>query len=322
MAAPSTILTIICLFLKAHLPLPAYAAPTQPNSESYSTRQEPAPDESWAIRNLTRVCSADDNLCEWNFVIDTGPPLPGDPDPVVVAYTAVQADDGGAVFVGKAPGYSNHRWRQDTQATPVSSSSSPSASFTWTNPFTDSVLRMTKRTLGIFSPPTSNNWHDQIKNTHKHKYRETSQHRQRPSSLVTSDTNTTALLQTPCRHFTYSTPSSSDNNNNTPSIPASRATTSTVTQCGVFGVMSGWTHIDSGGGAALLAHRPHASNSSSGGSGANAKTSNRVHHKQRSDEITDGFTVLSVVDAARGVLVWPAYSDAELLSAAEEQQGG
>lgn len=206
-------------------------------------QQEQDQQEIWTIRDMKRTCSDTDNLCEWDFVIDIGPPAPGDPGPVARRRTGESTTAAADLIISD----------DDAAATAAG------------------------------TPP----------------------------------------LQTTCKHLTFSSPDQG--------IPASRATTTTITKCGVFNVTSGWTRVDdqpAGGERAAVSVRSSppgdvlvastaatdddndddddCETSGGGGSGAEGY-----------EEITDGFTVLSIVDVAKGVLVWPAYSDEEFLSGGE-----
>ncbi|KXJ86787.1 hypothetical protein Micbo1qcDRAFT_218997 [Microdochium bolleyi] len=189
--------------------------------------------ETWAIRNMSRVCSADDKLCEWTFIIDTGAPLPGDPEPAATytARTAATVDDDGG-------GAEHHSPTERDAGGTVGDASSPA-----------------------------------------------------PATSATSSSSTTQL--TTCTHLV---PSMSDG------TPASRATSTVVTRCGAFGVTSGWTRVAGDGSSTTGLEATTVADQDAG---VLAPPS-------------DGFTVLSVVDYARGVLVYPAYSDVEILAALED----
>ncbi|KAH7021290.1 uncharacterized protein B0I36DRAFT_30955 [Microdochium trichocladiopsis] len=310
--------------LAVHLHSSASAAPIS-SITVHRVRQEPTPPEreTWAIRNMSRVCSVGDNLCEWNFVIDTSPPSspghqgsPADHHATIAAAAAALAGHHESVEEGKSGGDDvlgtsgagsrrsrRHHLQRNNEARreqgPIS------------------ILDMLRVTItdafALFyghhhDIKSGNNNNTDMQDSHDGTRILARQHTAATASKMTA----AAALLTPCRHLTYSDPGQG--------IPASRATTTAITTCGAFRVTSGWTRAVVRVGNAATAAGASATGArvsgGGGGGGGGGGFDEIIAAAADDDDDDDGFTVLSVVDAARGVLVWPAYSDSELLSAA------
>ncbi|KAJ1325180.1 hypothetical protein MN608_09891 [Microdochium nivale] len=219
--------------------------------------------ETWAIRSLSRVCSTEDTLCEWTFIIDTGAPLPGDPGPAATFTTHTTTNVAATAAVNDAE---------------INDSSSIS-----------SISKLASMIHKRLLPAQAGPIHDKMPYTPSD-----------TSSSSTASASSEPTLSTTLTTCTHPVPSMTDG------TPASRATSTAVTKCGVFGVTSGWTRVSSDG-------------SSTSGLEATA-----AEHSAGAALVpaTDGFTVLSVVDYERGVLVYPAYSDVEILTALADGGGG
>lgn len=207
------------------------------------------PPEFWAIRNMSRSCAPDDSTCVWSFEIDTT-------QPATAASTAAAAATSDSNNSNVDANHSSSFSSSGEQSSSLSDAGASDTAVVWSS------------IAGRSNLQEHHHRHHRHRARHSHGHAAAAFQRRRENGVTATadisareeEDNTTV---TSCLHLV---------SRMADGTPASRATSTSVTRCGKYGVTSGYGGDEDGDGFG-------------------------------------GFTVLSVVDRARGVLVYPAYED-------------